>query len=63
MKLIKNGYDKTFEIQCNKCKSDLEYTLNDTKKHDDYREVFTGQMIEGVRYIVCPVCGKNIVVY
>ena len=30
MKVIKKGNEKTYEVTCNVCNSDLEYTDNDT---------------------------------
>lgn len=59
MEVVMSGYDKTFEIQCNKCKSDLKYTLADIEQDVGYKDIFTGQTIEGTRYIICPVCGKS----
>lgn len=56
MKVVKNGKEKTFYAQCNKCASELEYTFEDVQftKHDTIYEL--------EKKIVCPICGEEVYV-
>ena len=58
MKILKygDGYPKT--VTCDKCKSELEYNINDI--HTDNSIYF--DHTESEKTIKCPVCGHRIVV-
>lgn len=75
MKIIQNGNDKSYEVICDKCNSDLEYTKNDIFYT---QEIKVGGVIKTVSHVFkkdehyksvylhsyncvkCPVCGHVI---
>lgn len=58
MKIIKNAMTTPIEITCPECKSVLEYTYKDIERREE-SSVF-GLYTSVTRYIVCPVCKKDI---
>jgi transcription initiation factor IIE alpha subunit len=75
MKVIRNGKDKTYEITCATCNSDLEYTENDVFYTKEERrggmgktvshfwkadEHYVNVYMQDYRCIRCPVCGNVI---
>ena len=59
MKIIKNAMTTPIEITCPECMSVLEYTYQDIKRVDE-TSLF-GLYTTGVRrYVICPVCKKDI---
>ena len=58
MKIIKNAMTTPIEITCPECKSVLEYTYQDIKRREE-SSVF-GLYVSVTRYIVCPVCKRDI---
>ena len=75
MKVICNGKEKTYEIVCDNCNSDLEYTEDDvfyTKEECKggiiktvphlwkADEHYTNVYMQDYRCIKCPVCGNVI---
>ncbi len=58
MKIIKNAMTAPIEITCPECKSVLEYTYNDIKRGEE--SSFFGLYTGVRRYIVCPVCKRDI---
>lgn len=62
MKIIKNGLNKTFTTTCNKCKSDLEYKLNDIKDVTEIKYDYDGkQYSENVKRVICPICEEKLI--
>lgn len=57
MKIIKNAMTTPIEITCPECKSALEYTYQDIKRDET---AFFGLYAGTKRYIVCPVCKRDI---
>jgi hypothetical protein len=60
MKIIKNAMTTPIEITCSECKSVLEYTYADIHRRDE--NTFFGLYSGATRYIVCPVCKRDIVI-
>lgn len=75
MKVIFNGKDKTYEITCDTCNSDLEYTENDVFYIKEERrggidktvshfwkadEHYVNVYMQDYRCVRCPVCGNVI---
>lgn len=58
MKIIKNAMTTPIEITCPECKSVLEYTYNDISRREE--SSFLGVCTGVRRYIVCPVCKRDI---
>lgn len=58
MKIIKNAMTTPIEITCPECKSVLEYTYQDIKRRDE--SSLFGLYTSAKRYIVCPVCKRDI---
>lgn len=59
MKIIKNAMTTPIEMTCPECKSILEYTYKDIERREDYTILYG--LCSGItRYIVCPVCKKDI---
>lgn len=58
MKIIKNAMTTPIEITCPECKSVLEYTYNDISRREE--SSFFGVCAGVRRYIVCPVCKRDI---
>lgn len=58
MKIIKNAMTTPIEITCPDCKSVLEYTYQDIKRREE--STILGLYISVTRYIVCPVCKRDI---
>ena len=60
MKIIKNAMTTPIETTCPECKSILEYTYADIRRRDE-NGIF-GLYTGVTRYIVCPVCKRDIVI-
>lgn len=61
MKIIKNGLDKTFITTCHKCKSDLEYKLNDIKDVTEINYDYNGKRFnENFKRLICPICEEKL---
>lgn len=58
MKIIKNAMTTPIEITCPECKSVLEYTYKDIERREE--NTIFGLYTSVTRYIVCPVCKKDI---
>lgn len=58
MKIIKNAMTTPIEITCPECKSVLEYTYKDIERREE-NNIF-GLYAGATRYIVCPVCKRDI---
>lgn len=58
MKIIKNAMTTPIEITCPECKSVLEYTYKDIERREE--STILGLYLGITRYIVCPVCKKDI---
>ena len=58
MKIIKNAMTTPIEITCPDCKSVLEYTYQDIHRREE--NTFFGLYSNSKRYIVCPVCKRDI---
>ena len=52
---MKNGEDKRFFAKCNKCATEMEYSLSDVKT-----EIVNAVYKTKIKSIVCPVCGEPI---
>ena len=72
VKVIQNGKDKVFEIQCKHCRSDLKYRAEDLRTVTTKKEFFdrytdckirTVTTVENeYQAITCPVCGRGVVI-
>ena len=63
MEVVKKGINKRYEKTCNRCQSDLVYSLADTYIKHDYCPNMEGNgfMDFGLnKYTRCPVCGNEI---
>ena len=58
--IIKHGNVKTYKVECNRCKSILEYTEHD-EQFDYLPDGYFGTEIS--YYIICPVCGKRTITH
>ena len=58
MKIIENAMTKPIEITCPECKSVLEYTYKDIERQEE--NGFLGLYSTVKRYIICPVCKRDI---
>ena len=57
VKIIKNTMTNPVKIQCEYCKSELEYFFEDIKRKE-VPGLFYGNYL--VRYVICPVCKHDI---
>ena len=58
IKIIKNSMTEPITVECENCKSIIEYTYEDIKRESNYNLFNILPSIS--RYIICPVCKSNI---
>lgn len=61
MEVLKNGKDRTFKKECNKCWSIFRYIKSDIFIVD-YPNPLDEMIIRKREVIRCPVCGESIIV-
>ena len=57
IKILKNSMTESINIQCEHCKSELQYNYEDIQRRELSSLFFTNNV---ERYIVCPVCKREI---
>ena len=57
IKILKNSMTEPINIQCEHCKSELQYNYEDIQRRELSSLFFTNNV---ERYIVCPVCKREI---
>ena len=60
VKIIKNNMKEPISITCPGCKSELEFTHEDIQRDDD-NDYLLGIRRPPIRYIICPICKRNII--
>ena len=61
VKIIKNNMQEPTNITCPGCQSELEFTHEDIQR-DENKDLFMTWRRPPIRYIVCPVCKRDVLI-